>query len=431
MASEPGASPPNPATRARTSLQRSLTLGVVLAACGVTVATTIAWVHARIDASGSDYTSFCNLSSQVNCDLVLRSPFAKLAGIPIAWLAIVAYAGIAALLLVAARRPGARGRRALRLALLGAGCSAGFSAYMAYVSLVWLGAVCIQCIALYLVTACLAVVAWRSSRLFDCAWPSLAPLLSATSWWAGGALCVLAVSAVAAWSWPSTDRMPLGMVSLEELQNADPDFYQWYTSLPVATLPQSLDLDRMGMGPATAAVTIIEFSDLECVYCRKNHKLLEALMERRPEEVRVLYRHFPLDPSCNQAVSRTVHRRACRAAEALECAGRQGRFNGMLDALFDNQHQLFETKLFNVAAGLRLDEGAFAKCMGGQETLATVSADARAGAILGLNSTPTLFINGRRVEGAFDDPWDYDYAVMIEARLAGAQARPATGSPLR
>lgn len=424
MATDPGASPTHPTEPARTRLSRLLAAGAALAALGTLIAASISYVHARTASLGASYTSFCNLGDTLNCDTVLRSPFAELWGLPLAWLALGAYAAMALLFGYASRRPGARARVPFRLAAASVAFAVVFSAYMAFVSVFVLGAICLQCTALYVVCLALAGLTVRASRLFAEAWPAVPAPVNVSSALACLAVSTATVSVLAAASWPAPVRLPPSLISLAELRQSRPNFYKWYTGLPVYRSDAATGSAGRALGSETAPVTIVEYSDLECAHCRKNHIILKDLLIRRPDEVRIVYRHFPLDESCNESVPRSIHRHACRAAEAAECAARQGRFRDMLDLLFEHQNQLFESKLFKLADRAGLDRAAFESCMKGRRALARVVADSRAGAGLHLTSTPTLFINGRKVKGAFEQATDYDYAVLIEARLLAGDIAP-------
>ena len=424
MATEPGASPTAPIQLARTRLSRLLAAGAGVAVLGTLVAASISYVHARAASLGSSYTSFCNLGDTFNCDAVLTSPFATLGNIPVAWLALGTYAAMALLFWQASQRTGARARAPFRLVSASVAFAVVFSVYMASVSLLVLGAVCLQCTVLYLVCLLLVGIVLYAARLFTTAWPSVPRPLDSSSVLACLAAAVAAVSVLAAATWPSPARMPPSLVSLAELRESRPDFYKWYTGLPINRSDAATSRTGHGLGAKTAPVAIVEYSDLQCEHCRKNHIILKDLLARRPKEVRVIYRHFPLDESCNEAVPRTIHRQACRAAEAAECAARQGRFAEMIDQIFDNQSQLFEAKLLKMAASIGLDQAEFEACLKGRQALSQVVADSQAGARLHLTSTPTLFINGRKVRGAFEQAPDYDYAVLIEARLLAGDLAP-------
>ena len=99
-------------------------------------------------------------------------------------------------------------------------------------------------------------------------------------------------------------------------------------------------------GPMDAPVTLVKYGDYECPYCGEAHPLLKELLERVGEQVRFVFRHFPLD---------TVHPRARSAAQAAEAAASQGRFWEMHDLLYERQDELGEEDLMRYAAELGLD----------------------------------------------------------------------------
>jgi protein-disulfide isomerase len=133
--------------------------------------------------------------------------------------------------------------------------------------------------------------------------------------------------------------------------------------------------------------------------------------------VRLVFRHYPLDGRCNDQVAHGLHPMACLAAAAAECAGRQGRFWEYHDHLFRNQGALERESLFGFARDLALDLGAFRGCLDDPATMDRVRRDVELGAGLGVASTPTIFINGRRVDGALERHY-YDYAITLETHPA-------------
>jgi protein-disulfide isomerase len=395
--------------------QRLMVAGAAAALAGVGLAASLSYIHAQIDKHAGAYTSFCNVSDTVNCDRVLTSPFAALAGVPVAWLALSTYVLLLVAFVVAARSESTARRAALRLASLVIAASAAFSLYMAFVSLFVLGTICLMCTGLYAVAAVLVFIAVAAQRAYARLAGGGQALLPSGTLAATFLVTLTCVAAAAAVTWPSSAELPLSdRADLQSIRAVDPKFYDWYTALPV------VDVTLLGLSAerATKPVTIVEFSDFECGFCRKNHELLSELRARRPDLVAVVYRHFPLDAACNDALEQSVHQRACRAAVAAECARAQGRFEEMADALFAHQKQLFDTMLIKQAAAIGLDMDAFERCLADQATLEKVVADARLGKRLKLTSTPTLFLNGRRVRGTFEDAAGYDRAVLIEARLA-------------
>jgi protein-disulfide isomerase/uncharacterized membrane protein len=391
---------------------------------GAVLAGVLVWLHLQL-AHDSSYTSFCNINTRINCDLVLSSKYSKVFGVPIAWLAFVMYASLAMLFQAAGRVPDESiRRRALQLACAGTIGAAAFSAYMAYVSVALLGSICLMCSGLYLISAALFVIGLLlPSRYARDGSTSSAPPLTARAMAVLGVVALVAVAGLARAAWHKSSSIGANL-TLDQLREADPKFYDWYVALPIVS---SLEDGGHVLGNVAAPVTIVEFSDFECGYCARNHEILNELIDRQPDLVRVIYRHFPLDAACNEALEKSIHSRACRAAEAAECAARQNRFHEMADTLFANQKRLFEANLFQLAGNIGLDQEEFSRCMNEHTTRAAVIADAQTGVRLDLQSTPTLFINGRKVVGTLPDLDRYEHAVLIEARLRAGDTRKTEG----
>jgi protein-disulfide isomerase len=149
--------------------------------------------------------------------------------------------------------------------------------------------------------------------------------------------------------------------------------------------------DGPSLGPAEAAVTIVEFSDFQCPFCERAIPVLKELRERYPNDVRVVYRHFPLD---------SIHPRARPAAEASLCAHDQGKFWPYHDKLFENPAALADDDLRRYATELELDADRFERCVAERPHREAVEADAAAASEAGVNGTPAFFVNGIFIEGA-------------------------------
>ncbi len=147
--------------------------------------------------------------------------------------------------------------------------------------------------------------------------------------------------------------------------------------------------DRLVLGDPAAPVTVTEFGDLECPYCRSAAPVLRRLVEESAGGVRLVWRHFPLFQ---------VHPHALIAGLAVEAAAEQGRFWEMQEALFAQQDRLTEPDLRAVAARLGLDPDAVAG-PGAQRFADVVEADYLAGLDLGVRGTPTLYVQGERYRG--------------------------------
>jgi protein-disulfide isomerase len=144
-------------------------------------------------------------------------------------------------------------------------------------------------------------------------------------------------------------------------------------------------------GPESAAVTIVEFSDFECPFCRSATEPLRRLLQRYPDEVRLVYRHYPLSD---------IHPGARVAAEASLCAEEQAAFWPFHDALFAAEPPFDPAKLATIAEKVPLDMARFGRCLDEGRYAPAVAADVVAAERAGVNGTPALFVNGRFINGA-------------------------------
>jgi len=146
-------------------------------------------------------------------------------------------------------------------------------------------------------------------------------------------------------------------------------------------------------GPIDAPIALVEYGDYECPYCGEAYPIVKAIQEQLGDRLCFAFRNFPLVNS---------HPHAEHAAEAAEAAGAQGRFWEMHDLLYENQDALEDEYLARYAATLDLDvERLIKEVLAGTYT-ARVREDFRSGARLGVNGTPSFFINGVRYDGATD-----------------------------
>jgi protein-disulfide isomerase len=143
-------------------------------------------------------------------------------------------------------------------------------------------------------------------------------------------------------------------------------------------------------GPENAPITIVEFSDFQCPYCSRAMKTVDEVVAAYPNQIRLVFRHFPLE----------FHKEAPKAAEASLCANDQGKFWEYHDLLFANQQALQVPQLKEYAKKVGLDTAKFNKCLDSGEKASIVSADMAEGQKLGVNGTPAFFINGILLSGA-------------------------------
>jgi len=143
------------------------------------------------------------------------------------------------------------------------------------------------------------------------------------------------------------------------------------------------------VGPANAAITLVEFSDFQCPYCAVAAPELHRVMRVFPQQIRLVFKQYPLE----------IHPLAPLAAVAALAADRQGKFWDMHDAMFARRHSLDRDGLIATATDIGLDITQFTSDLDSPKVKAAVDQDQREGDKVGIQGTPTLFINGQRYNG--------------------------------
>jgi protein-disulfide isomerase len=165
--------------------------------------------------------------------------------------------------------------------------------------------------------------------------------------------------------------------------------------------------DSPSRGPHYARATVVLFCDFQCQHCASVKRYVDGLPDSYPNEVRVVYRYFPLD---------RVHPQADEAAEAAACAQDQGKFWPMYDSLYNNQGNLDENGLKRQAREIGLNGPVFDRCLRTGRHTSTWKRDFADGTAAGVSGTPTFFVNGQMIEGV-------EAVNSVDALVQGALAR--------
>jgi len=183
---------------------------------------------------------------------------------------------------------------------------------------------------------------------------------------------------------------------------------------PAATQPAQFtryDVPADGfpsLGPADAPIVIVEFSDFQCPFCKRFYdETYQQLMDAYPGKIRFVYRHLPLT---------SIHPEAFPSAEASMCANEQNAFPQYHDKLFENQDKLGRELYMQIAADLNLDAVSFEGCLNTGRYKDLIQQDSDFALNLGVQSTPTFFINGLAIVGA--QPFSA-FKQVIDMELAG------------
>jgi len=146
------------------------------------------------------------------------------------------------------------------------------------------------------------------------------------------------------------------------------------------------------MGAANARITLVEFSDFQCPYCSKAVEKINAVLKAYPNDVKLVFKQFPLD----------THPQAQISAQAALAAHQQGKFWQLHDLMFANRNALSRKSILGWAGSLGLDMKKFEADLDSEATKKVVARDLSDGEKAGVEGTPTVFVNGQRYNGELD-----------------------------
>jgi uncharacterized membrane protein/protein-disulfide isomerase len=375
------------------STAASRTVILVLALAGLAAATTSTYVHYRL-LTVPDFTSFCDVNSTVSCAQAYLSPYGELGGIPVAIFGALYFAtvlGIAALGW-SPKDPAPQAAPSY-IGLLSVPAVL-FIAYLAYAAFFVLHAFCILCAVSYVAVLGIAIVAWRTphvpigalssrmSRDVSAAVRNPAALLIA--------IVLVVGTVVGATRFPKGNTAAVTAATVETLPFVSDaeraKLVEWWELQPKETLP----VDGGG-----AKVVVVKFNDYQCPLCGLTYLSYKPVFRLHAGAVKLVTKHYPLESECNPGVN-AGHFAACEAAAAVIMARSKGTVEKMEDWLFTHQGppiltpEQVKDAARDVAGITDFDAQYLA-------ALKEIREDAALGTQLKVSSTPTFFINGRRL----------------------------------
>lgn len=342
---------------------------LALAIAGLGICIHLTSLHQRLADDPSKPVA-CTISQALDCEPVLRSAFATIAGTPLAafgaWFYVVAAMVSAANL----RRPKATGPlHSLPLALLLAGGVATLtSATLALISFAWLHTLCPLCAALYLIGGAILALAWLEVRQ------------------AGTSIRALTATEILHWRQRKLRAATAVVAALSTLA-AVPYLHASWSN---ATSPLCSAVKHVTEAPG-ASLRLEVYSDFQCPFCLQLDRQLRRLRERPWLEI--VHHQYPLDAACNPWVKRTRHPGACLQAQAAVCAGRAGRYDDFSDRLFD-AGTTGGDELVELATSIAIDREQFASCLLSADSAEQLADDIRPGKRRGVRGTPTIVVAG-------------------------------------
>ena len=378
--------------------------------------------HHEVQAYGNAPAELvgCSADKAVNCNVVNTSEFSEFMGIPIATWGMGLYLLVAWLAFL-----GLRGQAQVLglIAAIGAGATV-YSGFLFYVSKTQIGFVCLWCMRLYAANLALLVLPLVGGALRVGALPKA--LLGQTA----GHLFIatlLAIGGQQAYHMSLIGSAPKDLEKTVKEGSGDVE----EGTLKARSIPTTTEKKKKGtmtIGPndawrgnPNAKVTVVEFADFECAYCKRAAGQFERLYAAYGDRVLFVFKHFPMSTWCNSGVKYNKHANACRAAYAAECAKDQGKFWSFSDMMFKNQHSLGRKDLEIYAKEVGLDLEQFKSCTRSKKGKAKVLEDSKLGKSLDVRGTPRIFVNGELYRAGSSAE---SMAKVIEEKL-GANAEEA------
>jgi protein-disulfide isomerase/uncharacterized membrane protein len=379
-------------TRAHNPIRGRVLIFVILllAMGGLGVSVELTRIH-YLTHTDPSYHSICAVNAKINCESVAQSPFSVFAGLPISIWGLLAYTviGVLALWGLITRRLHAHWPQGIMFATFTGAFLA--SAILAWISFFLINSMCIFCMSLYGINTALfamGLIIARVSRV--------------------NPFTVLIVDLKAIFSRPVVLVIfaLLGGGAVLGAELFVPPYWQHIGWKELPDLPTGVDEDGLHwIGAREPLVTVTEFSDYECPYCRRAHRNARGMTAKFSDSVRLIHQHTPLDKACNPDVKRVFHKRACEFAKAAECAAEQDKFWKMNDALFSIQDSVRtpDVNVNHLAARIGLDMTQFERCMGFERVMRIIRRDMKAAKKRKVKGTPTFFVNSQPYQGGFTE----------------------------
>ncbi|MEZ4813654.1 MAG: thioredoxin domain-containing protein [Bdellovibrionota bacterium] len=348
------------------------------------------WHRTKVLAGLDIGQSFCNLSESINCDNVALSSYSKILGISVPTYGLIFFTIVSLLAFRALRqaRHSGVGELTHKLLLLTAWVGILTSLGLGLISLTQIGSLCLVCVLVYALCASLFYFVWKIKQLH-----AFAPFFKDTL--SSGYLFVVAAFIVAQFALqPLSDFAASSSVSSEEKlpQEFLDQVMRDFSTQSSYEIPKQMS---PSFGPDDAPVKIVEFSDFKCPHCAQNHKNMPPALYPFKEKIQVIYKNFPLDTACNSGGS---HRNACLAARAARCVSKKmgyKSFTEMQEYLFANFESFDKESIEAEATSLGLSKSDYADCVESSEVHQEIKEEIDLGKSLGIEGTPSLFINGK------------------------------------
>ena len=410
-----------------------IAVALLLCLAGGALALTLLSTHYGVPLLGEAVLSACGAGG--GCDIVSQSRYAVFLGLPLASWGLFFYGSLFALLAPSLFGRSDEDHPGLSFAFVLIASAVVIDLVLFGLQVFSIKAFCKFCIATYFVNLALVLSLWPFRKISHAAAflstaearPALAAWLSATLF--VGATAVAGNTALEGRKQTAADSIlgapplirapqtPVAGSIEEQLAQAQAEAKKWKDTLdderklqiylnqkarddfnhaPVA----KLDLARSpSQGPSAAPISVVSYSDFMCPFCRDLAGALKNFLPTAGNEIKSYYKYFPLDAPCNPGVGQSVHPGACELALGGICAQENGLFWEFHDKVFERRwDRATRDDVLKIAASVGLDAGRMSACMNSASAKGSLARDVEEGSKVGVGSTPTMFVNGRKLQ---------------------------------
>ena len=375
-------------------MKKYLSVLIAFTLLGLISSAVMTKMHFKLATQGLAEKSFCHVGDVFDCDAALASRYSKIetpyGTVLNSELGTIFYTLIFAGLIYSLIK---NSRATLSFMLAASTAALLYNIGMAYISLAKLGILCLMCGANYIATIALVLLLPKALGISYLQVPGfltnyLTSLFkSETQFGAhvGISLAVLVVGLI-------FFRGLAPEVHAARIDIPPEQYAAAFKELPAKEISIQ---GRPVWGNPNAKVTLVEFSDFQCPFCRLAAFTLKPYLKEYRNDIQLIYLNYPLDNACNTKLDHPMHPVSCLAAKAGVCAHKQGKFWEYHDLVFENQKRLSRSTLLELADQAHLDKSSFEQCLTSEDAAKVVQDDLAQGEVMDVHGTPSLFLNGR------------------------------------
>ena len=383
-------------------------LAVILTLPGVGVSLYLSYFHLTLLVGEVHGGGLCGFGNGIGCHAVLLSRYGRLLGVPLSLWGAFFYSAIVILALggIILRRN--RGRAFHVFAFYLTSLAIAFDVYLLYIMIMRLDVICPLCVSTYVVNLGLFLVLFGAVRRQAQPAPSLLSMFPRLRATAGPGQVAFYENAVKGLLFGAVVLCFIfiyggSSVLTHAIMSSDTAMVENILEQLARQEPREINTSgRPALGSGEGPVTIVEYSDFRCAFCRKAASYIKIASAANQDTARFIFRHMPLDSACNEHIRRNnPHPGACKLAEGAVCANEQGKFWEYHDLAFESEGRVNRALLNTLADEVGLNLSEFRSCLDSGRGEEVVREDIREGTAAGVNSTPTLFVNGRILRGVY------------------------------